>query len=585
MKLNNTKITKQDAKCVIEYVGLSFLYLTYYNNQIRLLENDKDKNDTSLPPQQYINTLANETYDKYVRLMLYLNRSISDIENNYEDVYILVPVSLNTYIYIWTNNIYSLQKYKELSISSKVPYLDMKPHTIVQYSGFNEIYMEVAFHQNISNTIENYTNPSKIARFKRTNINEKENSYDQEDIEDDYTILFDLSENEDFNKELYEYYGNKGIDIYNPNDKAFKDSCFISKNFDYDLTQKFRKNNLFQHKTFVGLNDECKYGGYNQETGYVSMIYTSLDITGYQSKEFDLGNKNKEDNLVIKCAKEAKNLQDNLIVLIYLIVFVILVSFDILVFIFCVKKRINADNALKNDDFEICQHVNVESNEGVDPNQIKLSTKGLWEIITKNFMTLHPLLRIFSPSIIQPQLFNVTILFFNLFLFFGLNAFYYNIFDESMIEKRIFDKHRNNMIYPIRNEFLKIVYSILTSIILTLIIRIINFTKYEKKKQIQEDLRTKSKDDVIEYYSNKMFKRRLFAGMIMLIISIFLTFYVCVFCLIYVNTQKVWLYSGIWTILINWIIFSNIYIILISVIENLIGSDKISYLMKQLFIF
>ena len=116
-------------------------------------------------------------------------------------------------------------------------------------------------------------------------------------------------------------------------------------------------------------------------------------------------------------------------------------------------------------------------------------------------------------------------------------------------------------------------------------IKIINFTKYEKKKQIQEALKTKLKEDVIEYYSNKMFKRRLFAGMIMLIISIFLTFYVCVFCLIYVNTQKVWLYSGIWTILINWIIFSNIYIILISVIENLIGSDKISYLMKQLFIF
>ena len=445
--------------------------------------------------------------------------------------------------------------------------------------------MEVAFHQNISNKIENYTNPSKIARFKRTKINEKENSYGQEDIEDDYTILFDLLENEGFNKELYEYYGNKGIDIYNPNDKAFKDSCFISKNFDYDLTQKFRKNNLFQHKTFTGLNDKCKYGGYNQETGYVSMICTSLNITGYnQSDEFDLGNKNKEDNLIIKCAKEAKNLQDNLIVLIYLIVFVILVSFDILVFIFCVKKRINVENALKNDDIEICQHVNVESNEGVDPNQIKLSTKGLWEIITKNFMTLHPLLRIFSPSIIQPQLFNVTILFFNLFLFFGLNAFYYNIFDESMIEKRIFDKHRNNMIYPIRNEFLKIVYSILTSIILTLIIRIINLTKYEKIEQIQKDLNTKSKEDVVEYYSNKMFKRRLFAGMIMLIISIFLTFYVCVFCLIYVNTQIVWLYSGIWTILINWIIFSNIYIILISVIE-ILGSDKLSYLMKQLFIF
>ena len=135
------------------------------------------------------------------------------------------------------------------------------------------------------------------------------------------------------------------------------------------------------------------------------------------------------------------------------------------------------------------------------------------------------------------------------------------------------------MTYPIRNEFLKIVYSILSSIILTLIIRLINFTKYEK----MEELKTKE-NVVIEHYSNKMFKRRLFGGMIMLILSIFLTFYTCVFCLIYVNTQIGWLYSGIWTILINWIIISNIYIFLISIIE--FGEcKKVSYIMKQFFIF
>jgi len=183
-KLINTKITQKDAKCVIEYVGLSFLYLTYYKPKRLLQETNYEGNNETQNISNSVVSLVDDTYDKYVRLMLYLNRSISDIENNYEGVYILVPVSLNTYIYIWTNNIYSLQKYKELSISSKVPYLDMKPHTTVQYSGFNEIYMEVAFHQNISNKIENYTNPSKIARFKRTKINEKENSYGQEDIEE-----------------------------------------------------------------------------------------------------------------------------------------------------------------------------------------------------------------------------------------------------------------------------------------------------------------------------------------------------------------------------------------------------------------
>ena len=52
-----------------------------------------------------------------------------------------------------------------------------------------------------------------------------------------YSILFDVLDSEIFNSELYQYYGNKGIDIYNPNDTAFTDSCFISDNFKYDLTQ------------------------------------------------------------------------------------------------------------------------------------------------------------------------------------------------------------------------------------------------------------------------------------------------------------------------------------------------------------
>ena len=366
-------------------------------------------------------------------------------------------------------------------------------------------------------------------------------------------------------------------------DTAFK-SCFISKNFNYDLTQKFRKNNLFQNKTFIGFYDsQCNYGGYNEETGYAKMICKSLNITGHEFENFNLTDKNKEDNLVMECTKDAKNLQENIIVLIYLIVFIIFVTFDILSFILCMKKLPN-NNALKNDGLEI-EPLSMKSTEGIDSNEIKINENGLWKIFIKNFKMIHPLFGIFSPSIIQPQLFKVSILFFNLFMLFGLNAFYFNIFGESLIEKRIFNKHRNNIIYPLKYELLKIVYSIITSMILTFIIRLINFTNYEKKNKLKQLLKRNLKEkDVIERYSNEMFKRRLIAGLIMLILSIFMTFYACVFCLIYINSQIGWLYSGIWTLLINWILLSNVYIFIITVIE-ILGFEKISYMLEKLCVF
>ena len=400
-----------------------------------------------------VRRLINSTYENYIKR--FLNESdISFFENIFEDVYVLVPVGFNTYVCIWTNNIYSLKKYQELSFSSKIPYLDIKPHTTIQYSGYDEIYMEVAFHQNVSYSTGDYTNPSKMARFKRIKYTQQTQEYSVLDLESNYTILFDLSEYDGINAELYKEYNNKGIDIYNPNDTAFK-SCFISKNFNYDLTQKFRKNNLFQNKTLIGFYDsQCNYGGYNEETGYAKMICKSLNITGHEFENFNLTDKNKEDNLVMECTKDAKNLQENIIVLIYLIVFIIFVTFDILSFILCMKKLPN-NNALKNDGLEI-EPLSMKSTEGIDSNEIKINENGLWKIFIKNFKMIHPLFGIFSPSIIQPQLFKVSILFFNLFMLFGLNAFYFNIFGESLIEKRIFNKHRNNIIYPLKYELLKI---------------------------------------------------------------------------------------------------------------------------------
>ena len=82
------------------------------------------------------------------------------------------------------------------------------------------------------------------------------------------------------------------------------------------------------------------------------------------------------------------------------------------------------------------------------------------------------------------------------------------------------------------------------------------------------------------------FFRRIIISIFMNVFSIFLFYYVIVFCSLYRNTQLNWFISGIWCLLIEWVILSPLYILIISIIEKKGRSQKISsYYMKKLFMF
>ena len=48
------------------------------------------------------------------------------------------------------------------------------------------------------------------------------------------------------NSTLAQFYALKGIDIYNPKDPAFQDSCYYNEEFDFDLPQEYRRKTIFQ---------------------------------------------------------------------------------------------------------------------------------------------------------------------------------------------------------------------------------------------------------------------------------------------------------------------------------------------------
>ena len=373
-------------------------------------------------------------------------------------------------------------------------------------------------------------------------------------------VTFPLMDDDHFNVELYKYYNNRGIDIYNHNDKAFTDSCYKNKKLPYDLTQKYRKKNLFQKFTFAAPG--CFYQSYDAELNGVKFLCESSYIPDYYiMKDVALkGNLNHVDNLPTKCGDDVENIEENIAFWLFLILFIVIIIFDILFAVLSCKKLIKEDQAIPNEFDQIKSTERTVTN-ATNANQVKIEVPSFASTFTANFKQLHPLFSLCNSSMI----FTSWVLLYNILCLFGFNALYFN---ETMLEDRIYDKHRDNFGYPMKTEFEKIMSAIATTIALTVVARAIALVPYGQKEK-------STKGVVI---------RRIISGVFMLVLEVFFFYYCIVFCGIYLNAQYGWFYSGIWALLWDWIAFAPIYIIVISLVE-VNGGEKCGYYMKELFAF
>ena len=402
------------------------------------------------------------------------------------------------------------------------------------------------------------------------------------------------------NVELFKYYQDRGIDIYNPNDKAFTEPCYISKNFDYDLTQKYRRKNLYQGYTFKG-PDGCYYDHFNVVNQRV-IFYCNTTVTGdmlYTMTPISLENKkikvNHVDNLPTKCGGDVEDIEENIAFWLFLIFFIVFIIFDVILAVGSFSKLTNTNIALMNDNLDIGEfrHVSKATEQAkldTEDNAIKTedvqvsipADKSFGTIFCKNFKSLHPLLSMCHQSILSPMIFTSWIFLYNLLNLFGFNALYFN---ETMLEDRIYDKHRDNFGYPMKTEFEKIMASISTCIALTIIVRLITLVTLSQKEKLTQQLQTnKAREQVIGEFTKSMLVRRIIAGVFMLALNVFFFYYCIVFCGMYVNAQYGWFYSGIWSLFFNWVAYAPLYILIISVIESS-GNESCAYYMKRLFVF
>ena len=140
-----------------------------------------------------------------------------------------------------------------------------------------------------------------------------------------------------------------------------------------------------------------------------------------------------------------------------------------------------------------------------------------------------------------------------------------------------------------KREFGKIISSILISMILTILIKLINITSFsEKETLVLLHLETRERRFKDEFTKNKIIIRNI-AGFIMFFIIMIMWLYSIGFCYLYYHAQKSWFYSGIWSLFWIWFVFAPLFLFLISLFQSFIHNNEkliqYSYYMKTLFFY
>ena len=515
----------ENFTALIEYIGFVLYYEKYSSNNRRLSEENiiSNKDFVSLSQKINITNLQN-------------NKLVSSINEAFS--YIL-----------WDINSTNYDEYIQLMKNNKLPYL-FKDGNIQEGDSILHIII------NSSITSENESDKILSALYRKNNIKKINNV--------NYVINYDLFNG--VNELLYSYYWEKGINIYNNNDDAFTDKCYRNKKLKYDLNTEYKKYSLYQGSIF---QSSCNLSdNFNNE---VKLYYTCDSETSFNYSFIKdssiLKLKDKYSLLPLKCLNKIKELYNNL----GFWIFILLIIIFILITILHLKEDKEFVGIYLNYDILENDNLNIET---TDDNIIIYRDDFSDNLIFK-LLNFHPITSLSKVSLLIPIIFKYWLLIFNISMLFGFNAL---LCTEKYIEKRIYDKHRNNFAYPMRKEFGKIISSILLTMILTFLVKLLNMTSLENKRDLELSLmKNREKERFVgeSFMKEKLFFR-LIAFSIMSILIIFMFIYSIGFCYIYFNSQINLLYSFIWSVFWLWIFFAPLIICISCVVEYFLIQDNVT---------
>ena len=514
------KGTRAPNKNIIYLLGISLqlYYHVYQGNSMRILQEDET-----------IETLKT-LYQKSKEINELLVR-----EGHIDDSKALIDIDESNLVYLirYTRSSSSSSSALQLATKYKFNYVYFPSSLSSSLSyGISTVFIP----QEVNKVIQNSPNVSSSAYTSIIDL-----STGSTFTPNSITISFPVPSSIDY-VEFSEYFY-KGIDIYDPKDEAITKKCFVSSEFNYDLTQKYRRYHIYRNHTFQGINGTiCDYTGYEgtlrqlilncefksdgaYSVGLVPYLLSNLDTKVY--------------NLPMRCAGAVSNISSNIGFFIFLILNIIAILVPVGFYLIMGPEKTPKEKP-KNKI-----RVTTESRP-LSPTEVapKFDIEGWCTKLGKNMQKMHPLTSLCYRynKILTVPFFVIEILF-----LFGFNALFYT---DSMIEDKIADKDRDKFVYPLKNEFAKIIISIVLTLVLVLIFKSL----------------------CIEIHNRSLFTRRVVSVVIMGILDVFMFYYCVVFCGVYVNAQDGWFYSGIWCLLFNWVIVDPLYVFVYTLLQDKINS-------------
>ena len=646
--------TKQKHKTILHLVGLAIhersTQLTILKQNRISLQKTKPSNNRNLstsPSEPFItsiNTIISSFKSYYEQTnMQCTNASIYELEHDPFN-YILINkwTNRNPSISTYTNRCF-LNKTSAFIDITTIPELYSNTNTVICFfsielsSQLNNLLLmfdnDISSSKVIFSSFYNPTPSNSKASPSRISANNLSNQT--------YLYLYLPITNNTINVDLYNKYAQHGINIYNVNDVAFTQLCYITPSeFDYDLTQKYRYNYLYQQETLsIGNNDTCTLDRIDVDSNKVVLkckIDFSIEGNYYTLVPQELNNYNTKQ-LPLRCLGKINSVGKNAAFWIFFMCMLFLIGINVLICLFDYKNIIGNMKlrGLSNDGVNVAQiqqHVKVmnqssglhiqDQNENVisqlhkvrdssiqdlenkieissiktrnasdaSSNKSNTSSSSITSFINalKETIIIHPLLSLtpLNHSITSPMMINAHVSMFTFLSMFFLSSLYLT---ENVIEKRIYEtaSKRNSFAYPIRNDFGIIIAVIVSTFAFTLISRVIALITFTQRNKLIDDVsKTVNENEqcnkVNDFNSDKFILiRRYITCVVCWAMILLYTIYSIGYVGVYHNTQHIWLYTSIWSIIFHWLVLSPIYICVISVLK-MKHQDKLCYYLTKL---
>ncbi len=317
--IDNYTFTKMKSKGMYELIGIVFKilmrkYELIQSSNLRFLQNEN--NEIENLDIDNMNITQIQSYKKYYLKIL---KEISYSLNKYEIEYDLIDIKKCYVLYDSFNQLFTLKMF-----NTKNSILECYNYAIKNNIAFGNISS-----CNNSNFNDNgnysylitYIN-SSFSKIDNLNtsiimIDALEKYYPYEfnnNILLNYCNYLNISlpfyQINAINYDLYDIYKKRGINIYDINDKAFVEKCYRNENFKFDLTQRYRKENIFQNYSFNGHINNCTFHSLDNRMINLHCPYRENGM-GYSLIEKNINNY-KTNFLIFKCANKVKDLSNNI---------------------------------------------------------------------------------------------------------------------------------------------------------------------------------------------------------------------------------------------------------------------------------